>query len=237
MYEKMRNKFKEIIKQYKLENSPVKVKAKVLSKKEALGDPIHDDYPLLKGKESLMEADFLGSKGVAYSDMCADFEGSLDDVVNIDLSNNYYRAVFIATINAVLKHLGLIELTEHCRDNGPVDCANHLKTFFNEKYLNKKILLIGFQPRFAEALTERFNTKIVDLNPDNIGKKANGVRVEPEEMTDKLISQSDLLFVTSSTFINGTVSKFIIPGKKTIFYGVSGAGPTFLLNLERYCHQ
>ena len=237
MYGKMRKKFREVIKQYNLANSPIKVKAKALSKKEALGDPIHDDYPLLKGKESLMEADFLGSKGVAYSDMCADFEGNLESIVNIDLKNNYYRAVFIAAINAVLKHLGLIELTEHCRDNGPIDCANQLKNFLNETYSNKKILLIGFQPRFAEALTEKFDTKIVDLNSDNIGKKINGVSVESENKTEELINQSDLLFVTSSTFVNGTASKFIIPGKETIFYGVSGAGPTYLLNLERYCHQ
>ena len=52
-----------------------------------------------------------------------------------------------------------------------------------------------------------------------------------------LIAKSDLLFVTSSTFINGTATKFVIPGKKTIFYGVSGAGPAYLLGLERYCHQ
>ena len=62
-------------------------------------------------------------------------------------------------------------------------------------------------------------------------------QVDPEERTAELINQSDLLFVTSSTFINGTASKFIVQGKKTIFYVVSGAAQTCLLDLERYCHQ
>jgi uncharacterized protein (DUF4213/DUF364 family) len=237
MYEKLRTRFEKIVKSNELYDSKISVCTKVLTKLEAIGNPEHDDYPLLKGKENLMESEFCGSKGAAYSDMCGNFEGTLTDVINLKLDNNYRRAVFISSINAVLKHLQLISDTEHCRDNGLVYCANHLKDFLWKEYEHSKILLIGFQPRLVEVLTEYFYTNIIDLDKNNIGKAINGREVFSQERTDELIAESDLLFVTSSTFVNGTAAKFIIPNKKTIFYGVSGAGPTYLLGFDRYCYQ
>ena len=184
MYQKLREKFKEIIKDHSLENSKIKITSKVLTKQEAIGNPEHDDYPLLKGKENLMESEFCGSKGAAYSDMCGNFEGTLEDVTNLKLNNNYERAIFISSINAVLKYLKLISKTEHCKDSGPVECANHLKNYIEDNYKNSNILLIGFQPRFVEILTKNFLTNTVDLNPENIGKIINEKEVYPEESTD-----------------------------------------------------
>ncbi|MCF7792049.1 MAG: hypothetical protein K9M56_08640 [Victivallales bacterium] len=237
MYNKLKTEFKKIIEENCLMNSRIKVMSRVLSKEEAIGKPEHDDYPLLKGKENLMESEFCGSKGAAYSDMCGNFSGTLKDVIELKLDNNYRRAVFVSSINAVLKHLGLINKTEHCRNEGPVNCADHLTYFLKENYPGHTVLLIGFQPRFVEVLTENFKTNIIDLNPDNIAKKVNGVEVLPEEHTDRMIEESDLIFVTSSTFVNGTAPKFAVTDKPNIFYGVTGAGPTYLLNLERYCYQ
>ncbi len=237
MYEIIRTSFAEIVDKNGIRNSKVFVNSKVLSKDEAIGKPEHDDYPLLKGRESLVESNYCNSKGAAYSDMCGSYEGLINDIVNMELTNNFKRAIFISTINAVLKHLGLIEKTEHCRNEGPVNCAKKLKDFILSLNSNPKILLIGYQPRFAETLTENFKTRIIDLDTKNIGRTINNVSIESEDRTESAIKWADILFVTSSSFINGTAEKFIVSDKKVIFYGVSGAGPTHLLDLNRYCEQ
>jgi hypothetical protein len=238
MYERMKNKLEEIIEKFKVnKSSPIKIKTKMLSKEEALGNPMHDDYPLMVGKEKLMQADFNGSKGVAFTDMHGNYEGYLYDVMKMQLKNNFQRAIFIATLNAVLSNLGLIEKTEHCKDDGPIKCADKLKQFIQSGYPNHKVLLIGFQPRFAEVITANFDSKIIDLDSENIGKLINDVTIKSKDKTSEFVDWADLLFVTSSTFVNGTASQFILPNKKTIFYGVSGAGCSYLLDLERYCQQ
>ena len=66
-----------------------------------------------------MQAEFSGSFGQAFTDMYGDFEGTLQDVLAMELNNNYRRAIFVATLNAVLRHLGMIEGSVHCKDKGP----------------------------------------------------------------------------------------------------------------------
>ena len=41
----------------------------------------------------------------------------------MDLSDPKQLAEFVATLNAVYRHLGLCDRTIHCRDNEPRDCA------------------------------------------------------------------------------------------------------------------
>ena len=93
----------------------------------------------LKGRERLMDAEFSGCRGAAYSDMCGNFNGTIADVINLDLRNNFYRAVFISTINAVLGKLELISRTVHCRNEGPVNCARHLPDELNSLDSSTKI--------------------------------------------------------------------------------------------------
>ena len=75
------------------------------------------------------------------------------------------------------------------------------------------------------------------MDTENTGKVINGVQIETEDRTDVLIKWADVLLVTGSTFVNATAEKFVLPGKETVFYGVTGAGPTYLLGLKRYCTQ
>jgi len=51
--------------------------------------------------------------------MYGDFEGTLQDVLAMELNNNYRRAIFVATLNAVMLHRGMIEGSVHCKDKGP----------------------------------------------------------------------------------------------------------------------
>jgi hypothetical protein len=45
-----------------------------------------------------MQAEFAGSFGQAFTDMYSDFEGTLQDVLAMELNNNYRRAIFVATL-------------------------------------------------------------------------------------------------------------------------------------------
>jgi len=82
----------------------VKVSAGPLKVQDALGDPEEKDYPLQKGKEKLMEAIVFDSRGQAYTDMYANYHGTLSDVIVLQLKDNFERAVFISTLNALLRH-------------------------------------------------------------------------------------------------------------------------------------
>src|SRR4030042_229401 len=146
IYEELRERTYDLLKDKDLLDQRVRIRARALTTEEAIGNPEADDFPLQKGRERLMQADFQGSLGQAFTDRYGDFEGSLKEILEMDIKNNYRRAIFIATLNAVLRHMGLIERTIHCHDKGPSECAEALRDYIKRRYGSKKILQIGFQP-------------------------------------------------------------------------------------------
>lgn len=212
----------------------VTVKARTLSTAEAIGNPETDDFPLQKGKERLMQASFGKGVGQAFTDQFGDFEGTLREVFNMPLHNNYRRAVFIATLNAVLHHLGKITGTIHCRDLEPTECAGQLAAYLSTRFGRCNIGQVGFQPRMVEAVAEKFPVRLLDLDPENIGARKFGVLVEGPESLAEVINWADVLLVTGSTVANGTVESFL--GKKpVIFYGTTIAGAAHLMDWDRFC--
>ncbi len=210
------------------------VSARPLSTREAIGEPDRDDYPLLKGKEVMLEAVFRGSKGHAFTDMPGRFEGALRDVVELPLEDNFQRAVFIASFNAVMRELGLIEGTIHCRDKEPAECARELVAHVKEKYGNPRIAFVGFQPGMIERLSEVFEMRVLDLDEDNIGKRKFGIVIEGPDVTEEVLAWGDMILATGSTCVNGTITRFV--GKKpVVFYGVSVSGAAKVCGFERYC--
>jgi hypothetical protein len=77
-----------------------------LSSKEVLGVTGRDDFPFLRGNEVLMQAIYRGSEGQAFTLAKGSFSGSLEDVLEMPLVDNFQRAVLVSTINVVLKHIG-----------------------------------------------------------------------------------------------------------------------------------
>ncbi|MCK5241745.1 hypothetical protein KAR34_04765 [bacterium] len=231
----LRTKILKIIDKYKLKDGIVRVRAKVLSPEEAIGNPEHNDYPIQKGRERLMQAEYEGAFGVAFTDMFGNYEGSLYEIINMELNSNFRRAIFVATINAVLCRLGLIDKTGHCKDAGPVNCQKQVVGFIKERFENPKIFMIGLQPRLLEALSSEFELRATDLDENNIGKEINQVKVESVEAAEKNIKWCSLIFATGSTFVNETYQPLMAAGKPAIFFGVTGAGPVYLLNQKRYC--
>ncbi len=95
------------------------VVSRPLSATEAIGATGRDDFPIIKGKEVLVQAVYKGSAGQAFTVAKGGFRGTLGNVLELPLCGSFERAALIATMNAVLRHLGRIEKTVHCKDDGP----------------------------------------------------------------------------------------------------------------------
>lgn len=211
------------------------VNTRALTVDEAIGNPEREDYPIQKGKEVMLETTFRGSKGQAFTDQPGNFTGTLQDVLNLPLQSNFERAVFVATLNAVLRSLGKIDKTVHCRDKEPGICAQHLVGVIRERFGNPRIAFIGLQPGMVEALIKEFDVRVTDLDPDNVGKTKFGVLIEDVSHTQEIIDWGDIVLATGSTSVNASLSD-PIGTKPVIFFGVTIAGIAYLNGLEQYCH-
>ncbi|MBU4421793.1 hypothetical protein KKB41_02420 [Patescibacteria group bacterium] len=231
----IREKAKNIINKYDFSNENITIKTKTLTPQEAIGNPEHNDYPIIKGKERLLEAEFKNSKGVAFSDMFGNFKAKLNEIINMKLKNNFQRAIFVSSLNAVLRELNLIEKTRHCKNEDLIICSKDVCEFIRKNFGKPKIFLCGLQPRLAEKLSSEFEINITDMDAENIGKKINKKRVKSEKATDSCIAWCDMIFATGSTFVNNTAPQLIKSGKPIVFFGVTAAAPTYLLNLPRFC--
>jgi hypothetical protein len=234
VFSTLREKMFEICSSQDLLSQPVTVRAKTLTTNEAIGNPEADDFPLQKGKERLMQADFRGSLGQAYTDQFGDFEGTLENILTSNTDNNFRRAIFVSTINAVLRYLKKISHTIHCRDTEPAECASELAAYIQKNYGKVKIGLIGFQPRMVESLAAGFPLRVVDMDINNIGAEKFGATIEGTEKSDDVVQWADLLVVTGTTLVNDTIGDFLNK-KPLIFYGTTIAGAAYLMNWDRFC--
>lgn len=198
----------------------------------AIGTPEHDDYPIIKGREVMIEAGFKNAKGQAFTDEFENADYRVEDLLNIQLDTNRNRAVFIAGLNAVFRYLELIDHSVHCRDTEPVKCAEKLLDHIAP---GSHVLLVGFQPRFLEILASNYHIRAVDLDQDNINKIVFNIKIEPSRCTEDAIKWCDMIFATGSTIVNGTIAKFLETEKPVIFYGVTIAAAAKILNLKTYC--
>jgi hypothetical protein len=217
-----------------LESEKVQVVAKPLTAEEAIGRPEERDYPLLKGKERLMQARLKETPGQAFTDMFGRYEGSISDILRGELRTNFHRAVFISTLNAAMNHVGLIHKAVHCKDEEPRRCSLELLSHISEKFGKPKLFLAGFQPRMVEVLSKAFPLRVTDLDPDNIGKEKFGISIEGPDKTRANLIWCDVVVVTGTTIVNNTISEFLIR-KPTIFYGVTISGAAEILGLTHFC--
>ncbi len=233
-YKILKDRFLELVVQNSWQNEQLQVTVKTLTPEEAIGNPEHDDYPLVKGRERMMQARFKDSFGQAFSDMYGLYGGTLMDVAESELTNNYRRAIFVAALNAVMRHLGMVERTIHCKDGAPPKCAKELVSFIQSEFNNPKIAMIGLQPRMVEALAEHFPIRVTDMDQKNIGTEKFGVVIDHPDREPENLAWSDVALVTGTVFTNDSLQE-ILKKKMTVFYGVTVAGPAHMLNLRRFC--
>ncbi len=234
-YKVLFNKFKKLAEENNFLDDEIIVTGKPLTPEEAIGNPIRRDFPIIKGKEKLLEAEFRGVKGQAFTDMPNNFKGTLSNIIKMPLKTNFNIAVYIATLNAVCRYLKITDKTIHCKDEDPEKCSLELVAYLNSKYVNPKIALIGFQPAMLENLSKNLKTRIVDLNVETIGKVKYGVTVEDGNMPmTNLLNWCDVIIATGSTIANNTITNFLMD-KPIIFFGTTLAGVAELMHLERFC--
>ncbi len=241
-------KFRGIVEKSNLLKKEISIKMRPLKPEEAIGKPTRDDFPILKGKEVLVEAKFFNAKGQAFTDEPSNFEGFIEDVVNLELDTNRNRAIVVASMNAVLRYLKIANGTVHCKNEEPELCAKEMANrFFKRWGEDVTVGLIGLQPAIAAALIEKFsanNIQIADLDEDNIGKNFNGVEVlDGRIFGDMVVANNFMALVTGSSIVNGTIDKILEVSKMdnknriVIFYGTTIAGVASLLSLNRLCFR
>lgn len=236
-YPELKKRFKAMITTHHLLDEEILIKARVLTPKEAIGTPKRDDYPIIKGKEKLIEATFRGAKGQAFTDSYRDFSGKLSEVLNLnlDLTSNFNRAIFTASVNAVMRYLKFTDRSVHCRNDEMEECAKQFVTHIKHDFQNPKIGLIGLQPALVQELSHHFEIRVADMDDDNIGQKKCGVTIEDGRHFKELIQWCDLLLVTGSTAANGTIIHFVDIDKPLFFYGTTASGIATLMDLKKLC--
>ncbi len=236
-------KFVEMVAGKGLLDAEVAVSVTPLTAEQAIGHPSRRDFPIVEGRERLVEATVNGAKGHAFTDLPRDFRGTLRDVLALDMSSNDNRAVFVAIMNAALRSLGVIETSLHCRDDEPEKCAKELARHVHDTWGKVTVGLIGLNPAIAEALVESFgavDVRITDLNCKNIRAVKFGVTIwDGRTQTEELVRRSRVVVVTGTTFVNGTFDRIQawIRGHKRdyLIYGVTGAGVCALMNWNGMC--
>jgi uncharacterized protein (DUF4213/DUF364 family) len=241
--EQTRARVRQLAENARLLEAEVTVLARPLTPEEAIGNPGRRDFPIIIGKERVVESTLPGAKGQAYTDSPKEFIGALKDVLDLSLTTNQHRAIYVATINALLSKLGMVTKTVHCRDEEPEECALQIAAALLEKYGRINVGLIGLNPAIAERLVDTFGpgqVYITDLAADNIGQQRFGVEIrDGRTHTEDLIDTSDVIVFTGTTLINDTFDRILNlvreRQKNYVVYGVTAAAVGELLNLERTC--
>ncbi|RQW80894.1 MAG: hypothetical protein EHM14_03130 [Methanothrix sp.] len=227
------------------------VVSRPLSAVEAIGDTGRDDFPILRGKEVLMQAVYKDSVGQAFTAAKGGFRGTLGEVLDLPLADAFERAVLVATMNAVLRHLGKVEGTIHCKNDGPKRCAAAMADWIKDQGKNlskekskeqgaKKVWLVGLQPALLEAL-------VCALGPERVlvsdlaeaGSVRCRVKILDGMKAEEIFEQCQIILITGSTLANGTIDDLMEMAEKhecrVVFYGSTIAGAAYLLGLERWC--
>lgn len=210
-----------------------------LSPRDALGEPERDDFPLLRGNEVLMQAVYRGFAGQAFTAASGSFQGSLGDVLDLPLQSTFERAVFISTMNAVLRCLGLVERTVHCKNDGPKECALRIESWMKEHDAGR-VGLVGMQPAILEGLVNALGPERVMVSDLVEARSVRcGVRVLDGMEPSQMFEDCQLILITGSTLVNGTIDCLMEEAfrheRRTIFYGTTIVGAAYLLGLERWC--
>ncbi len=210
-----------------------------LSPAEAIGNTGRDDLPIIRGKEVLMQARYKGSVGQAFTAAKGGFRGTLGDVLELPLRGCFERAVLIATMNAVLRHLGRIENTVHCRDDGPKRCAVSFADWII-KQRAQRVGLVGLQPALLETLVKTLGPeRVMASDLAEAGSVCCQVKVLDGMKPQEMFERCQLILISGSTLANGTIDALMELAEsnncRVVFYGTTAAGAAYLLGLDRMC--
>lgn len=220
-----------------------RITVRTLTPDEAIGATADENFVIKKGKERVIEAVYCDARGQAFTDAPGNWEGTLGELLALDLGTNGYRAVFTAGLNAVMCHLQLAAGSVHCKDDEPTKCGGEMPERLHALYNKRRIGMIGLQPAILKEMVDAYGKvgmRVADLNPDNIGQIREELLVmNGETELDELVAWCDMGLATGSSVVNGTINeileRFEKAGKPVVFFGNTISGVAALLNLERVC--
>lgn len=233
-YERLKEVLIQLIEEAGLSERSVRISARTLTPVEAIGDPERRDFPLVKGREVMLEATLDQAIGQAFTDMPAEYSGPLKEVSRLSLSDNAERGIFIATLNAVFRLMGWIDRTIHCKNEEPEECAKNLPEYIKSCQSDPKIAFIGFQPAMVDNLSRSFPIRVTDIDPDNVGQEKYGLIIESVDKTPEIIDWSNIVLATGSTLVNNTY-RSLLRNKPIIFYGVTVTAIAYITGCGHYC--
>ncbi|MFH1723754.1 MAG: DUF364 domain-containing protein [Elusimicrobiota bacterium] len=244
MLENVRTEVRRLVRQRGIGRRKALVFAEPLTPEQAIGRPSRKDYPIIKGKERVLEARVLGARGQAFTDSPCEFTGTVDGVLQLPFTSNRNRAIFVAVVNALCRALGMAEGTVHCKDDEPEQCGSKIAAHILERWGRVRVGLFGFNPAIAQKLIRVFGrgrTRIADLDDDNIGSVKSGVKIEDgETASEDIIRWSDVCLITGTTLLNGTFDSLAACAKRHgtdfLIYGMTVAGVSSLTGLPRQCY-
>ena len=218
------------------------ISVRPLSSREAIGDA-QGDFAIKEGKEHVIEATFDKARGQAFTGTPREWNGTLEELLSLELSDAGNRGIFVAAANAVLRSIGLATGTIHCRDEDPTQCGPEIAMQLETRFGFRRIGLVGLQPAIVKALISHFGpelVRVVDLNPDNIGCLKYDIEIW-DGLADlpRLVEWSEIGLATGSSIVNGTIDEIIrcfkASGRPLMFFGNTISGAAALLGLERLC--
>lgn len=245
-YDNLKKRFCDILAQCGSDNGcavqdeQVNIVCRALTPEEAIGQTKRKDFPIITGKDVMIQAEFRGVFGQAFTDAPTSFSGTISEVLDMDIAGNpYARSLFIAVLNAVMASFGKCTGTVHCRTDGPENCAKDMKAYLAANYPEStRIALIGYQPALLDMLAHsKYKVRVLDLNPANIGQERYGVMVEDGSSSCESIIHdgADLILCTGSTICNGTIVDYLDLDTEVLFFGTSISGAASLMGLKRIC--
>ncbi len=228
--EELKENFINIVEENNLEHEDIEIKTCLSSPHE---------------KEILIEADFKGNKGQAFSTDAINFQGKIKDILNMDLNTSKNRALFIVCANAVLKYLNLIEGTIHCNEKEAKKCAQKISNTFSRRYgMFLTVGMVGLQPIIAEALIKKIGKENIRIcDKDNANKNFYDVLIEDEKNMKNIVAGSFLTLAKGNAIVDGKIDEIIKTFQEdnksriVIFYGVTIASAQKLLALKRICFE
>ena len=238
LYLRLRQELERIVRLHHLDEKPIILKSRGLSPEEAIGNTQRKDYPILAGKEIMLQAQFGSACGQAFTDAPSDFNGTLEEVLSLDPVNDpHSRGLLVATLNAVMRFTGDIDHTVHCRNDDLERCAEAHAAHIREGFGAPRITLVGYQPALTARLSQEFSLRVLDMNPQFVGSERSGILIEHGEKNyrDAVLEWSDLVLCTGSTLCNGTFVNFVDLEKPIVFFGISSAAAARILGLSRFC--
>ncbi len=241
LYAALKEKLREIAEEHGILDTAVEIRCRALSPEEAIGTTERTDYPILTGSEVMIQAEFDGAIGQAFTSAPVRFSGNLTQILDLDvLGNAYDRGIFIAALNAVTRKYGICDRSIHCKDDGPERCSEQAMEYLTEHYAPEtRIAQVGYQPAMLEGLSKTFaNVRVLDLNPETVGQTRSGIKVLDgiKDYEDTVLDWADLVLCTGSTLANASIENFLDIGKEVLFYGTTGAGAAALMGWKRLCY-